>query len=500
MRKQSFFLIAFIAGILLFSMNARAQMIDAKSPQEIRNYIYSKKINLEEMPAYSVTPSTSQPYTTGNLSQGSLNSALNTLNAVRYIAGLPEVSLDTDLCQKAQTTSLINAVNNYQSHYPSKPQGMDEAMYKLGFDAASQSNLAHTGNGLNYDIVFGWMADNGANNLSSVGHRKWCLSSRMRKTGFGLVNDYATMYALDMSGTKNGRYVAWPAQNMPLEFFYEVDNMLPWSLTVGKTVNASGVSVTLTRRNDGKILHFSATSMADGYFNVDNSYKGDQGCIIFQPHLLYSAGDSFHVSISGVDSSPIEYDVSFFSVSDCLVYNTEINLNKDNASIDVGKTIKLSAKVKPDKTKIAWMSSDTSIATVNNGTVKGISEGETDIVAYAPNGVKAVCRVTVTDPSITKNIKILKSYKPKIKKKSASKKSIILTVEKPSIKNVQFEVQYKKGSGKWVSIISKKNKIKIKKLKAGKKYKIRVRVYKKYRDNNQYSKWSKTISFLRIQQ
>ena len=61
--------------------------------------------------------------------------------------------------------------------------------------------------------------------------------------------------------------VAWPAQNMPVEFF---GSSYPWSISMGKDVDKSAVKVTLIRQSDQKKWAFSEKK-ADGYFNVENS-------------------------------------------------------------------------------------------------------------------------------------------------------------------------------------------------------------------------------------
>lgn len=77
---------------------------------------------------------------------------------------------------------------------------------------------------------------------------------------------------------------------------------------------------------------------------------------------------------------------------------TMISLNKKTASVEVGKTIKLKAQLDPkDATDaVAWESSDATIASVDNGKVKGVKEGKATITAKLGNGNSASCEVTVT--------------------------------------------------------------------------------------------------------
>lgn len=71
-------------------------------------------------------------------------------------------------------------------------------------------------------------------------------------------------------------------------------------------------------------------------------------------------------------------------------------------SVEVGKVIKLQAKIVPanPSEKVSWESSDTNIATVNNGSVKGIKAGKATITASLKSGVKATHEVTVTGEGV----------------------------------------------------------------------------------------------------
>ena len=75
-----------------------------------------------------------------------------------------------------------------------------------------------------------------------------------------------------------------------------------------------------------------------------------------------------------------------------------VSLDKSTASIAVGKTVTLTATVSPSNASnktITWSTSNSSIATVSNGTVTGQSSGTTTITATSNNGKSASCSVTV---------------------------------------------------------------------------------------------------------
>ena len=76
---------------------------------------------------------------------------------------------------------------------------------------------------------------------------------------------------------------------------------------------------------------------------------------------------------------------------------TEVVLDRNKITIDVGSTETITATVLPDNATdktVRWTSSDDDIATVKDGTVTGISEGKATITATA-GSKSATCTVTV---------------------------------------------------------------------------------------------------------
>lgn len=80
-----------------------------------------------------------------------------------------------------------------------------------------------------------------------------------------------------------------------------------------------------------------------------------------------------------------------------------VALDKKVATINVGKTVTVKATVTPanaaNKT-LSWTSSNTKIATVSNGVVKGVKAGRVVITAKTTDGsnISATCTVTVKQP------------------------------------------------------------------------------------------------------
>ena len=76
-----------------------------------------------------------------------------------------------------------------------------------------------------------------------------------------------------------------------------------------------------------------------------------------------------------------------------------VSLNYEKLTMYVGKTATLTAVIEPETAtnkEVSWSSSDTSVATVKNGTISAIKEGTTNIVVTTKEGgYTATCALTV---------------------------------------------------------------------------------------------------------
>lgn len=285
--------------------------VQSRTPQQIAKYIEDNPFEYEDSGFVTEPDYKNAPYSPGELDSKTLQNALNTLNTMRFIAGIDEVTLDSEYNALAQAGTLVNAVLGQLTHTPSQPSGMSDELYQKGYKGTSSSNLGMGYSNLVHSIIYGWMRDSDSSNISRVGHRRWCLNPSMEKTGFGNTGAYYAMYTFDNTWGDTDYYgVCWPAQVMPVEYFQDND---PWSISMGYTVDASAVEVELVRKSDGETWSFSQSS-ADGYFNVENNNYGKKGCIIFRPDdISYNVGDSFDVSITGLDED-VQYTVEFVDI------------------------------------------------------------------------------------------------------------------------------------------------------------------------------------------
>ncbi|MDE6729017.1 MAG: fibronectin type III domain-containing protein [Oscillospiraceae bacterium] len=286
--------------------------VTAHTQSEIQNYIAAHPFSTNDVSVFTREPDFTSPYTDpGALSSDTLQGGLNALNVMRYIAGIPEVTLNSEYNDLCQHGAYINFLNKSISHSPAKPSGVSDSLYAKGAKACGSSNLM-MGYTNPAKSVLAYMNDSDNSNIDRLGHRRWCLNPSMKQTGFGQVNYYGAMYAFDSSyGDTPYSGVCWPAQNMPVDYFSANH---AWSYSLGSSIaDPNSVKVTLTRKSDNMIWNFSYNG-ADGYFNVENSGYGKPGCVIFRPTGVteYKSGDVYTVHISGVGKT-VDYTVNFFS-------------------------------------------------------------------------------------------------------------------------------------------------------------------------------------------
>lgn len=281
---------------------------------------------------YATTPSWVSPFAAGSLTTQYHQDAINMVNFVRYIAGVPDdvVSSAAWLDEAQHGAVLLKAIGGL-SHTPPQPAGMPTDFYDLGYSACSSSNISYgmsnSGGHLHTqtaaDSVIAYMNDRNSSE-STVGHRRWITNPPMKKTAFGWCESFSVMKAWDTSRSPKPGYVfvSWPAPGaFPLEL---CPSALPWSVTLNTgTYSYTGQEVvTLVRLRDGLSWQFSAAGVPPGgFFTIDRASYGVPYCIIFRPEkpLTYLADDGFRVTVTGIkkkDGTPdsISYTTNLFSI------------------------------------------------------------------------------------------------------------------------------------------------------------------------------------------
>lgn len=203
-----------------------------------------------------------------------------------------------------------------------------------------------------------------------------------------------------------------------------------------------------------------------------------------------------------------------------LVPAISVQLSKTAVTLTVGQSSALTAQVLPLESTdtVKWLSSDSTVAEVFNGTVVAKKAGTAAITAYTDSGAQAICTVTVQKPAVTPNpgggnqnpgggssgitappgssntslIWKVTSTKAKVNSaKNVKTKSMKLKLGGLS-GNTGYQIQYglKKNFKGAKTITKKSSSVTIKKLKLKKTYYVRARVYRKISGITYYGKWS----------
>lgn len=346
---------------------------------------------------YKTAPSITAPYKAGALTEDFLESGLTHLNYVRFVAGLPAVTLDATLNADAQHGAVVLAAIDELTHFPWQPGDMDDAFFNRGADATSSSNIsARWGYSNLYDMLqsatSGCMDDNSSlNNLKTVGHRRWLLNPTLGKVGFGYAESaekwsYIVTKVFDRSGAGcNYDFISWPvAGNHPTNLFEPYN---PWSVTLNPNVfqyaSADEVKITITRKADGKTWSLDGNTgepvhsyyYIAPYLTVNTQWYGVPNCIIFHPgsNAVDSYEGVYQVKISGIyysngKAAELNYQVDFFDV-DSVSAATPGDLNGDSQVNNEDVVFLLWHTLFPEENPISGNADFTGNGAVNNDDV-----------------------------------------------------------------------------------------------------------------------------------
>ena len=222
----------------------------------------------------------------GRLTQVAKNRALEAMNQIRALHGLPPVQYSSRYDRQMQETSLIQAANGYLTHYP-EPSA--QCYTEAGAEGSGTSNLSGStinGRGADQDPaheIVGWTND--AHNLSFVaaaGHRRWVLNPFAAYVSYGRVYEYAAqkVFGFDDEPSIIPRievdYVAFPYEPYP---FHLVEDDPPWSFSVVEDKSGlwgndhpyfENATVSVTRVSDGARLIISDRYTDTTGFGIPN--------------------------------------------------------------------------------------------------------------------------------------------------------------------------------------------------------------------------------------
>lgn len=154
---------------------------------------------------------------------------------------------------------------------------------------------------------------------------------------------------------------------------------------------------------------------------------------------------------------------------------TSIKLNRSKVTIDKGRSIRLLATVTPndaDNKTLIWKSSNTNIATVNDGYVKAIKTGKATIIVSSSDGsnITTKCDITIVQKAtkvtvrqyyrINKPSKKLYKLNAKVYPSDTSDKSLIYrsSNNKVATVNKKGQIKAKKYGKATITVINKKSR------------------------------------------
>lgn len=395
---------------------AKQQCIKAERPSqdEIKARYAGLPYNGNVKDTYAETPNAKPPFSPGCLSDASLKNALNALKLARYVAGVPsDVELNESYSKLAQTGALVNCVNDVLTHTPEQPDGFPDDLYEIGYKGCSSSNLGVGYRNSADSIVRGYLNDSDISNIGRVGHRVHALSPGLAETGFGSVGSYYAMHVVHNDGTGTSDYVAWPAQNMPVDF---MTDDYAWSVDLGndyRLPKLSEVTVTMKETGTGKswIFNQGSSSWGGNFFHIVVE------TIIFRPEIgtiSYQDGSQFEITISNLrdkagNDTSLNYTVNFFALGDGASTQHDYSLNCTELKFDLAEGTRNETLTVYDGQNIvrdvSWSSEDESVAAVSNKEGNGIvtpkGSGSTRILAKVGDGSELVCEVTVENNKLT---------------------------------------------------------------------------------------------------
>ena len=176
------------------------------------------------------------------------------------------------------------------------------------------------------------------------------------------------------------------------------DRFAVCSVTVTQSVTSVSLPEKLVLGVGGKTAVLTATVKPSNANNTNVTWKSSNPSVatVNQSGLVTSGN-----SVGTCTVTATTEDGGF--VAECLVYvnilPTGITLDKSSETVAAGEKIELKATVKPsdatDKT-VTWKSSNSKVATVENGVVTAVAGGSCTITAYNAAGQSAKCVVNVT--------------------------------------------------------------------------------------------------------
>lgn len=302
--------------------------------------------------SYSIMPEfLNGRYVLGKVADVNTNEALDTVNLIRYIAGLEGVGSDQSLSDEAMAAAIYyrRAIGRLEEPIrheivPDMPENyfkMAKRVFETGIVHNAQGNIME----LLYNTTGGLYFASEAE-IRDCSSRINLLDPKLSEVGFGYVDGIATM-AVKKEGDGNypdNHAVCWPAPgDMPLDFFirqtkrplYQKDWYMkavdtPWSIQLDPSVygdqQRENIKIEIEELATGKKMVVSETDPilpeeTNAFLNINES---DAHVITFRPDISlwgYYAdicGQSYRITVNGLTTvngtqDSLTYETRFYA-------------------------------------------------------------------------------------------------------------------------------------------------------------------------------------------
>jgi hypothetical protein len=214
----------------------------------------------------------------GTTSQAAYDATFRTINWLREMAGVNQVTENASMRAQLQQTALMMKANGQLSHNPPPEwtcwtqSGRDGSAANLSRGAGFGSG--HFDEGFGANAVMSQMRDGGPGNFM-VGHRRFNLDPRVTEFGVGFTDDTAAIWPGGDIGEETPMrqptplWVPWPSAGF---FPAQAEPEGRWSLSAHREADFSAATVTVTPQGGSA---FSITPNSDFQFIADNTVVFD---------------------------------------------------------------------------------------------------------------------------------------------------------------------------------------------------------------------------------
>ena len=309
--------------------------------------------------------------------------------------------------------TLVGAAGNYNTDEPSYPGSNNYVINVGSLDATGTGKAGFSNYGSTIDLVapgYVYVADE-ASNSAYTNTQGTSFSAPLVTAAIALYiqqNPSATpseietaLYASCDTISGGSSWAGHGALNVEKflgledgpENFLDTISVSPSSLSL-EVADTEQLTVT------GTFLDGNSRSLSFDDYEVMGSSNDEDVCTISESGLVTAIGPGSTTIDLISDQRSLELSVPVTVTASGAVGVTGVSLDKNALSIKQGDTGSLTATVSPSSAtnkNVTWSSSNTSVATVSNGTVTAVAPGNATItVTTQDGGYTATCSVTVT--------------------------------------------------------------------------------------------------------